>query len=62
MVLKWTLCYPTCGPGRIHAGRFDGNMVAGDGATAALLKRAGVEVLTEEDKRFLSGEGDGQNR
>ena len=40
---------PSCGAGRIHGGKFNGNLVTGDGVTAALLKRAGLEVLTEAD-------------
>jgi uncharacterized protein YbbK (DUF523 family) len=40
---------PSCGAGRIHEGRFSGAKVAGDGVTAALLKRAGLQVLTEEE-------------
>jgi uncharacterized protein YbbK (DUF523 family) len=40
---------PSCGVGHISGGRFDGRIVPGDGVTAALLKRAGIEVITEED-------------
>lgn len=38
---------PSCGAGRIHEGRFEGRLVAGDGVTAALLRRNGIEVVTE---------------
>jgi uncharacterized protein YbbK (DUF523 family) len=38
---------PSCGVGRTYDGRFSGTLVNGDGVTAALLKRAGIEVLTE---------------
>ena len=40
---------PSCGVGRIHEGRFEGKLVAGDGVTAALLKRNGIQVVTEAD-------------
>jgi uncharacterized protein YbbK (DUF523 family) len=40
---------PSCGAGQIPSGRFDGRRVAGDGVTAALLKRAGIRVVTETD-------------
>jgi uncharacterized protein YbbK (DUF523 family) len=39
---------PSCGAGRIHGGRFAGSLVCGDGVTAALLKRNGIQVSTEE--------------
>ena len=38
---------PSCGAGTIYDGLFAGRLVTGDGVTAALLKRAGVEVVTE---------------
>lgn len=40
---------PSCGAGRIHEGLFAGTLVPGDGVTAALLKRVGLQVCTEED-------------
>lgn len=40
---------PSCGLGRIHNGRFAGTLVEGDGVTVALLKRAGIEVITEAE-------------
>ena len=43
---------PSCGAGRTHDGRFAGKLVPGDGVTAALLKRSGIQVITEMD---LSG-------
>jgi uncharacterized protein YbbK (DUF523 family) len=43
---------PSCGVGGIHEGRFAGTLVPGDGVTAALLKGAGFQVITEQD---LSG-------
>ena len=39
---------PSCGAGRIHEGQFRGSLVSGDGVTAALLKRNGIQVITEE--------------
>lgn len=43
---------PSCGAGRIHEGRFEGTLVPGDGVAAALLRRNGIQVVTEID---LSG-------
>ena len=40
---------PSCGSGLIHNGHFDGGLVAGDGVTAALLKGAGIHVLSESE-------------
>ena len=40
---------PSCGVGAIYDGLFSGRLVAGDGVTAALLKRVGVEVVSEID-------------
>lgn len=42
---------PACGCGAIYDGSFDGTLRAGDGVAAAALRRAGVEVITEEDVR-----------
>jgi uncharacterized protein YbbK (DUF523 family) len=39
---------PSCGSGRIFDGTFTGGTAAGDGVTAALLTRSGIEVLTDE--------------
>lgn len=33
---------PSCGVGKIYDGSFKGNLVDGDGVTAALLKREGI--------------------
>jgi uncharacterized protein YbbK (DUF523 family) len=43
---------PSCGAGRIHEGKFAGKLVPGDGVTTALLRRNGIEVISETD---LSG-------
>ena len=40
---------PSCGCGKIYDGTFSGNMVDGDGVTAGLLKRNGIEVMTDND-------------
>ncbi len=38
---------PSCGISTIHAGRFDGSTVAGQGVTAALFHRHGLRVFNE---------------
>jgi uncharacterized protein YbbK (DUF523 family) len=38
-----------CGCGKIHDGTFSGALKDGDGVTAALLKRSGIRVVTEEE-------------
>ena len=43
---------PSCGSGWIHEGKFAGTLVLGDGVAAALLKRNGIQVVSEAD---LSG-------
>ena len=40
---------PSCGCGAIYDGTFTGNLVSGDGVTAAALKREGLDVFTDED-------------
>lgn len=40
---------PSCGRGAIYDGTFTGTRIEGDGVTAALLTRNGIEVLTESD-------------
>ncbi len=40
---------PSCGCGEIHSGTFSDRLVEGDGVTAALLKRSGICVITEDD-------------
>ena len=40
---------PSCGCGRIYDGSFSGNKIDGDGITSALLKKNGIEVMTEEE-------------
>jgi uncharacterized protein YbbK (DUF523 family) len=38
---------PSCGVGQVYDGTFSGRLVAGDGVTAAALRRAGVQVFDE---------------
>ena len=40
---------PSCGRGQIYDGSFSRTATAGDGVTAALLRREGIEVLTDEE-------------
>jgi len=40
---------PSCGYGQIPDGTFSGKIVKGDGVTAALLKKNGIKVISEED-------------
>jgi len=40
---------PSCGCGRIHSGTFPDRLVEGDGVTAALLKRNGINLITEDE-------------
>jgi uncharacterized protein YbbK (DUF523 family) len=40
---------PSCGSGFIYDGSFSGERRAGNGVTAALLKRAGIEVFSDRD-------------
>jgi len=40
---------PSCGSGKIYDGTFSGNLIKGNGLTAELLIKNGIEVLTEAD-------------
>lgn len=40
---------PSCGSGRIYDGSFSGTLIPGDGIAAALLKKNGIRVITEEE-------------
>lgn len=45
---------PSCGVGLIYDGSFSGQLKAGDGVTAALLRAHGLQVCSELDlERFL---------
>jgi uncharacterized protein YbbK (DUF523 family) len=48
---------PSCGCGSIHDGSFTGTVVDGDGVTAAALRRAGVDVISDEDVEALGRRG-----
>jgi len=39
---------PSCGSGRIYDGSFSGSTIGGNGVTAELLFRNGIEIYTEE--------------
>lgn len=39
---------PSCGNGIIYDGSFSGKKKAGDGITAALLKKNGIKIFTED--------------
>jgi uncharacterized protein YbbK (DUF523 family) len=40
---------PACGCGAVYDGTFTGRLAEGDGVAAAALRRAGLELWTEED-------------
>lgn len=40
---------PSCGSGQVYDGTFSGKVIKGDGITASLLKRNGIEVISKED-------------
>jgi len=40
---------PACGCGQIYDGSFSSTVIKGDGVTATLLKKHGLEIKTEED-------------
>jgi uncharacterized protein YbbK (DUF523 family) len=40
---------PSCGCGAIYDGSYSGRLVEGNGVSAAALRRAGVEVIADED-------------
>jgi uncharacterized protein YbbK (DUF523 family) len=40
---------PSCGSGQIYDGTFQKKTTRGDGVTAALLKRNGIRVISEEE-------------
>jgi len=42
---------PSCGVGEIYDGNFSGKLRTGDGVTAALLKKYGINVIS--DKEYL---------
>ncbi|WP_338447784.1 DUF523 domain-containing protein [Niallia oryzisoli] len=40
---------PSCGSTMIYSGKFNGTKIKGNGVTAALLKRNGIKVISEEN-------------
>ncbi len=40
---------PSCGCGHIYDGTFSGKKIDGDGVLAALLKKSGIDVVTEDE-------------
>lgn len=40
---------PSCGCGQIYDGTFSKKIIKGDGVMAALLKKNGIKVISEED-------------
>ena len=50
---------PSCGAGKIHDGTFSGGLVDGWGMFAAMLRDAGVPVVTEEDVEAVVAGRDG---
>jgi len=40
---------PSCGCGKIYDGSFSKKEIAGDGVTAALLKKNGIRIITDEE-------------
>jgi uncharacterized protein YbbK (DUF523 family) len=44
---------PSCGCGHVYDGTFSGNLVEGNGLTAELLMKNGIEVYTEKDEEQL---------
>ena len=39
---------PSCGSSMVYNGEFNGKKIAGNGVTSALLKRNGIQVISEE--------------
>lgn len=49
---------PSCGCGRIYDGTFSGTLKDGDGLTASLFRRNGIELTTEKDFADSKFEGE----
>ena len=41
---------PSCGVGQIYDGTFSGTLTEGNGVFAGMLKRLGIEIITEKEK------------
>lgn len=48
---------PSCGVGQVYDGSFCGRLIARDGIFAAMLKAAGIRVITEEQCDDIEGTG-----
>ncbi|MGU3470088.1 DUF523 domain-containing protein [Paenibacillus sp. D51F] len=46
---------PSCGSAAIYNGHFNGMKISGSGVTAALLRRHGIRVLSEEEMQEWEG-------
>jgi uncharacterized protein YbbK (DUF523 family) len=51
---------PSCGVGGVYNGSFSGRVVPGDGITAALLRRNGIQLIPEDDLQALTQTADRQ--
>ena len=40
---------PSCGVHKIHNGKFDGNLIDGEGVTTSFLRRKGIKVINETE-------------
>lgn len=40
---------PSCGCGKIYDGSHSGKLIEGDGITTRLLKKSGIEIVSDED-------------
>ena len=47
---------PSCGVNKIYDGSFSSHLIAGDGVTAALLRKHGIKVWNDEDYLQHKGE------
>jgi uncharacterized protein YbbK (DUF523 family) len=48
---------PSCGVDRIYDGTFSGTLIKGDGVAAALLRREGVRLISDEEVEELRAGG-----
>ena len=53
---------PSCGAGQIYDGGFAGQLVAGNGFFAELLRQAGIPAYTEQEFKLRSGELSGRGK
>ena len=44
---------PSCGVGRIYDGTFSGIQIEGDGVTAALFRKGGIKLVSDEDLNIV---------